>query len=232
MVPSVSLNRAVSEQSPPSGTAPSLTTVPPAGSTSPCMEHVHPNWTEVATLHGSPLALMGLALRGLALGPAPCTFRCLSRRCYSDEGRLIQFWAPRSQPVAPGDTRACRPKGEAPEEAPELVFLLRCPLSPCLPGALEASLQLSGPPSSWRRCCLLPGADPPGLGVPAGGPFPRTRPPVHARGLACVLLFRTCTPPQAHVVTAPHGAGRSFRGHPRLLSSSHGELVLMALVLS
>lgn len=140
-----------------------------------------------------------------ALGPAPCTFRCLSRRFYSDEGRLIQFWAPRNQPVAPGDTRACCPKGEAPEEAPELVFLLRCPLSPCLPGALEASLQLCGPASSWRRCCLLPGADPPGLGVPAGGPFPRTRPPVHARGLSCVALSHLCPSPGPRGDGPPRG---------------------------
>lgn len=170
-MPSISLNHAVPRRSPPSGTTPSLPRsprrehVPPQGARPPQLDrsgHVTrlspgtdgtgPPWPGLWALH--------------LQAPVPALPRC-------DQGRLVQLWALGAQPVTPGDARACCPKGEAPEEAPELVFLLRPPLSPCPPGTLGGSLQLCGPPSSWRRCCLLPSADPPGSGVRGAGRFPQ-----------------------------------------------------------
>lgn len=204
-----------------------FTTVPPQGARPPRTEHIRPNWTEAATPHGPPPALMGLALRGP--GSGPCTFRHLSRRFHAVM-RGVSF-----SPGLPGPSPSHleTPGLAGPRGRPQkrrLSYLLLCPpLSPCLPGALEDSLQLCGPPSSWRRCCLV-------QTLPAGAlsqdPASSLCPGSRVCSEAGLLLFRTCTSHQGHLVTAPHGAGRSFRGHPRLLSSSHGERVLMALVLS
>lgn len=128
MVPSICLNHAVAKRSPPSGTAPSLPR-------SPGREHVSrvqstyaqtgqkwPRHTAPPGTDGAGPAWPGLKALHLQ-APVPVLPRC-------DEGRLVQFWAPRAQPVAPGDTRACCPKGEAPEEVPELVSSFVLPFLP------------------------------------------------------------------------------------------------------
>lgn len=157
---------------------------PPAGSTSPAYRAHTPKLDRSghATRPSPGTDGTGPAwpwLRALHLqAPVPALTRC-------DEGCFVQSWAPRAQPVPPGDTRACWPKGEAPEEAPELLASLSSPFS--LPpwgsrrllAALWSSLQLED---------VLPGADPPS-GGPLPGPCLQPVPP----GLVCVQRQDCCS---------------------------------------
>ena len=177
------------------------------------MEHVHPNWTEVATPHGSLPALMGLARRGP--GSGLCTFRHLSQPFHAVIRDVSFSCGLPGEPVAPGDPRACCPKGEAPEAAPEVVssFVLLFLPAPQDSRRLRAALWSSLPleqvlPAAQRRPSWLGG---PGRGPLSPGPYLRPVPGSRVCVCVCVeagpLLFHACAPHWGHLVMAPHGAG-------------------------
>lgn len=162
-----------------------------------------------------------------ALGPAPCTFRCLSQRFCSEEGASHSALGSPEPARRTWRHQGLLSQGGGPRRGSG------ASLPPSLPSfSLPPWGSRSFLAALWS-CLQLEEVLPAARGRPSrlGGPFPG--PGLQSMpGVSRVLLFHTCAPPRAHVVTAPHGAGRSFQGHPRLLSSSHGELVLMALVLS
>ena len=139
-----------------------FTTVPPQGARPPQLDRSgHATRLSPGT-DGTGPAWPGLWALHLQ-APVPA----LPRR---NQGRLVQLWAPR------GARRTWRPQGllsqgRGPRSGPEVFSSFV--LFPPAPGTLGGSVQLCGPPSRWRRCCLLPSADPPGSGVRGAGRFPQ-----------------------------------------------------------
>lgn len=167
-----------------------------------------------------------------ALGPAPCTFRCLSQRFCSEEGAshsvlgspepARRTWRHQGLLSQGGGPR----RGSGASLPPSLPSFSLPPWgSRSFLAALWSCLQLEE---------VLPAARgrPSRLGGPGRGPFPRTRPPVHARGLACVALSHLCPSPGPRGDGPPRGgqilprSPQAAEQFPRR-AGSHGFGVIM-----